>query len=458
MSEHTHSFNTTVFFISCVGALGGLLFGFDTGVISGALLFIHHNFHSSTITNEMIVSSVVLGALVGALLSSRIADKFGRRLALLVVSVAFIIGTLLSVFAGNVTELIVGRFIVGMAIGTSSYITPLFIAEMAPSGLRGSFVLINAITITAGEALAFLSDYFIASSHNWRLMFAIGLIPATALFVGMLCLPESPRWLLLNGQDNRAKKILQRLRQRHDVNEEFSRIKQNIGTSNAQWRSLFSRKYVPVLTIAIALGVFQQFFGINTIMYYGPVIFKAAGFHTNSAALLATFGMGVVNMIMSAVCLLVIDRIGRRTLLLLGSAIAAVSLLTLSMTFAYHAPLITLISMISFIIGYCISVGSLFWLMIAEIFPLSVRAMGMSVATAIQWGANFVVSMSFLTILTTFGANATFAIYAGVCVACFIFCYRQVPETKGVPLEAIEQHLASEAPFRQLDAMLPTTK
>ncbi len=444
-----------VYLVALVGALGGLLFGFDTGVISGALMFIDETFKINTLAQEFIVSSVVLGAMAGAIASGRLADYFGRRFMLIMAALAFIIGSLFSTLATNGETLIIGRLILGLAIGVSSYTTPLFISEMAPAKYRGTLVLLNAITITGGEAIAFLIDYVFAEQHAWRYMFAMGLIPAVMLLVGMILLPETPRWLVLKGLMGRAQKTLQKIRHHSEVEKELNEIKESFSLKKANWQQLFSKKIRPVLWIGIALGVFQQFFGINTVMYYGPTIFKEAGFQSTSAQILATFGMGVVNTIMSAVCVLIIDRVGRRKLLLIGSAIAALSLFIVGHVFKANIHTDTqkwlaLISLIVYIAGYCISVGSLFWLMISEIFPLSVRGLGMSVATSVQWAANFLVSMTFLTIIQYCGAANTFWLYAIMCILCFIYCYFCVPETKGVPLEQIEQNLAANKPSRQL--------
>lgn len=444
-----------IYRIALIGALGGLLFGYDTGVISGALLFIREQFHTTTLLQEVIVSSVVLGALLGAIISGRLADHFGRRVMLMAAAMAFMVGTILSTTAQQLSVLILGRFIIGFAIGTSSYTAPLFISEMAPPAFRGTLVLINAITITGGEALAFLIDYWLTPSHAWRWMFLAGLVPAIALWIGMLKLPETPRWLVAKHQIGRARAILMRIRPAVQVETELDTIQASFTTQSTGWKQLFSKKIRPVLWIGLILGIFQQFFGINTVMYYGPTIFQALGFHSQTAQMLATLGMGIVNTLFSLVCLLLIDKLGRRKLLLIGSGIAAICLVIVGAILQTNTPSpslqwVALISLIFYIAGYCLSVGSLFWLIIAEIFPLSVRGLGMSIATAVQWGANFIVSMTFLSLFDAVGPAHTFWLYAIVCGLCVIYCYCQVPETRGVPLEDIEKNLQQQKPSRQL--------
>jgi len=402
----------------------------------------------------MVVSSVVLGALIGAALSGRLADHFGRRRMLMAAALAFIFSTLIATFASQVAELILGRFIIGFAIGVCSYTAPLFISEMAPAEFRGSLVLINAITITGGETIAFLVDYLLTPTHAWRWMFAIGLLPAAALFLGMILLPETPRWMVSKGLVDQARATLMRIRPSLSVAPELSAIQQSFSLKSAHWLQLFSKKIRPVLWIGIILGIFQQFFGINTVMYYGPTIFQALGFKSISTQMLGTLGMGVVNMLLSAVCMLLVDKLGRRNLLLCGSAIAGISLWTVG-TCIQHighpvSQWLALFCMVTYIAGYCISVGSLFWLMIAEIFPLSIRGLGMSLATAVQWGANFLVSMTFLNIIEGIGATQTFWLYSTICFLCVLYCYCWVPETKGVPLENIEKNLEAAKPSRQL--------
>ncbi|VVC75487.1 Galactose-proton symporter [Aquicella siphonis] len=445
-SHSSPQLNFFLILITTIAAIGGFLFGYDTGIISGALLFIQSSFSVSVMTQEIIVSSVILGALAGALSSGRLADSFGSQRMLLAMSVTFIAGTLISACAPTITLLILGRFIIGVAIGITSYVSPLFISEMAPARHRGSLVLLNGIMITSGEAIAFLVDYLLVPTQSWRLMFATGLIPAAVLFTGMLLLPATPRWTALKGQMEKSKKILARIRHSACVEQEWNEILRLADRQRSNWSDLFSKSLRPVLMIGLGLGVFQQFIGINTVMYYGPSIFKAAGFQSQSSQILATFCMGMVNTLMSIVSVILIDRVGRRRMLLIGLTVSGASLYLIGYVFSRHTHQsldiwISFIFMIIYIAGYSMSLGSLFWLVISEIYPLNIRGLAMSFATAAQWAANFIVAATFLSTLNAFGPAYTFWGYACMCIISLVFCYYLVPETRGVSLEQIEHNL-----------------
>lgn len=441
--------------VTFVAALGGFLFGYDTGIISGALVFIRLTYDISTFVQEIIVSSVVFGALLGALCSGRLTDKFGSQQMLFYMAITFIIGTLLSVFASGVYMLIVGRFIIGIAIGITSYASPLLISEMAPAKNRGGLVLLNGIMITGGETAAFLVDYALVPTQSWRLMFLTGLVPAILLLLGMIMLPPSPRWMILKGRLDHARHILSKIRSAHTIENELNEIIKYSKLQTGTWNELFSKLMRPVLIIGMGLGILQQFVGINTVMYYGPSIFAAAGFHTESTQLLATFGLGVMNTIMTIVAVFIVDKIGRRRLLLGGMCVASLSLSFAGLLFYadIHTPLTvwaTFAFLLLYIAGYCISIGSLFWLIISEIYPLNIRSVAMSFVTATQWAASFIVALTFLSIVNTIGMAFTLWIYAFVCLLTYLFCHYLVPETTGVTLEEIENNLRQGKHSREL--------
>ncbi len=425
-----------------IAATAGLLFGFDTGNIAGALIFIQHSFHTSTFENELIVSVTVLGAFVGAIVSGTKVEYYGRRHMLLCSAILFLIGAIAGAVSSNVFELIVARIMLGLAIGISSYTAPLYISEIAPAQHRGRLVLLNGVAITAGEALAFLCDYWLSAGEHWRWMIAIGVVPAVILLVGMYFMPESPRWLMMKNKEQQAAGILKRLRS-YEIDSEIAEIKAALQQTKVSMLSMLrSQKWRMPLMIGVTLGVLQQFFGINTVMYYGPFIFNELGIDSASGQIFATFLMGLVNMVMTIFMVIYVDRWGRRTLLMGGSLLSGVSLLCLVLLLHYPTngqTSILLVVMMFYIIGYCISVGSLFWLIIAEIFPQQVRGVAMSFVTSIQWLANFVVSLSFLSMLDSLGSQITFLCYAGVCFISVIFAFYFIPETRKMTLEEIDR-------------------
>ncbi len=425
-----------------IAATAGLLFGFDTGNIAGALIFIQHSFHTSTFENELIVSVTVLGAFVGAIVSGTKVEYYGRKYMLLCSAILFLMGATAGAVSSNVFELIVARIILGFAIGISSYTAPLYISEIAPAQHRGRLVLLNGVAITAGEALAFLCDYWLSAGEHWRWMIAIGVVPAVILLIGMYFMPESPRWLMMKNKEQQAVGILKQLRGYEiEIGNEIAEIKAILKQPKVSMLSMLrSQKWRMPLMIGVVLGILQQFFGINTIMYYGPFVFNELGIDNASGQIFATFLMGLVNMVMTIIMVIYVDRWGRRTLLMGGSLLSGVSLLCLVLLLHYPTngqTSIFLVVMMFYIIGYCISVGSLFWLIIAEIFPQRVRGVAMSFATSIQWLANFIVSLSFLSMLDSLGSQITFLCYAGICFISFIFSFYFIPETRKMTLEEI---------------------
>lgn len=448
-------FNRYLIITVCISATCGLLFGFDTSIIAGASPFIQHEFNINNLTLEIIVSSCVLGALFGALLCGKISDLIGRKKILVITGIVFIVGTCTASLSSSVLMLILGRFILGFAVGMGSFATPMFIAEIAPHNLRGRLVLWNDAFLTGGQVVAFLVNYVFTSSGNWRIMIFSGIIPSLILTIGMIFMPESPKWLLTKKQDLLALSILTKIRQSsNQASQELKSIKSTLQVGQAKIREILSKKLRPVLIVGLLLGIFQQFMGINTVMYYGPHIMKHIGFSDSITQIFATLGLGTTNFMFTIITLLAIDYFGRRKFLLIGSMLAALSLLAMVILLSNITSKITaylaLLCLVSYIIGYCISLGSLFWLIISEIFPLHIRGTCMSIVVAVQWSANFIVVSTFLTILHTLGMVITFTIYSAIALCVFIFVYLKVPETKGVSLELIEQNINNGIPTRFL--------
>ena len=442
--------------VSAIAAIAGLLFGFDTGIISGALLFIQQDFPLSTLMQEMIVGSVLIGAMAGSLASGHLTDRFGRRKLLLIVSGLFVVGTLTAALATHVSLILIGRFIIGIAIGMGSYAAPLYIAELSPHNLRGALVSLNQLAITIGILCSYIINYVFTSTHNtWRIMFAIGLIPALLLSIGMLFLPESPRWLIKQNLTDKAMTILRRLRDTEQVKAEVTDIQNSIQIRQAKFSEIFSPWILPVLGLGAMLGFIQQATGINTIIYYAPTIFQLAGFENASSSILATIGIGVVNVLATVFAILYLDKLGRRPLLLTGLTGMCLSLLGLSLTFHLGADgndlrWLAVACAFTYIICFAFSLGAILWLLVSEIFPLEVRATAMGVAVFNCWLWNFAVSASFLTLLNAMVPSQTFFFYSMMCVFGLVFCYYKVPETNGVTLEEIEINIRNRVALRHI--------
>jgi SP family galactose:H+ symporter-like MFS transporter len=424
-------------------ALGGLLFGYDTGVISGALIFIKRDFNLTTIAEEIVVSGVLLGATMGAILGGQMADRFGRRRVLLVTATIFGVGALASALASSPGTLIASRIVLGIAIGLSSTNVPVYLSEVSPPAARGRIVSLFQLAVTAGIVSAYVVDYGFAKVGGWRWMLGLAVAPAVIFGTGMFFLPETPRWLIRSGRRELARGVLIRIRDSSDVDPEITEIEASLAqqVQSGSWSDLFHRHVRPALVVGLGLAVFQQITGINTVIYYAPKILQAAGFASASGAILATAGVGVVNFGMTIVAMLLVDRIGRRPLLLVGIAGMIVTLAVLALSFRgtfANLEWIAVICLMGYVASFAIGLGPIFWLIIAEIYPLKVRGLAEGTAATFNWASNLIVSLTFLTLLEKLGTSSTFALYAFFSVASWLFSYYRVPETKGRTLEQIE--------------------
>ncbi len=433
-----------VYLVAVIAAICGLLFGYDTGVISGALLFVKKDFSLSPWMQSVVTSAVLAGAAFGAGFSGRLADRFGRRRMVIAVAVLFFVASLLTGLAPGVWWLAVGRVFVGLAIGVCSYTAPLYISEISPAHNRGALVSMNQLLITVGILVSYVTDYALADGEHWRWMFALAAIPALILGIGMTFLPESPRWLVSVGQRERASQVLERVRSPQEAAAEMESIESHNPGQEAGWTELFRPEYRPALVVGVGLAIFQQITGINTIIYYAPTIFQLAGFSSAAQSILATAGVGLVNVLLTILSLRLLDRVGRRPLLLVGVAGMIASLAILGAVFllgAHSAQLgwLAVGSVMLYVGSFAISLGPIFWLLISEIYPLRVRGVAMGAATMFNWAFNLLVALTFLLLLENLGGAYTFWVYAAVSVASWIFSYRLVPETKGRTLEEINE-------------------
>lgn len=439
-----------------LAALSGLLFGFDTGVISGALLYINDSFPrlaNSSFLQGVVVSISMIGAALGAAMSGRASDALGRRRLIFTGALLFFVGSAGMAIAPSVEWLIVSRFVDGVGMGFASVVAPLYISEIAPPSVRGSLVTLNQIAITGGQFVSYISNFALASilleaGLTWRVMLGTGVIPAAALIVGVLFLPESPRWLVEHGDEKEARSVLDQIRVGTNIDAEIKEIKRIVGIESSDSRELLEPWVRPMLIVGIGLAIFQQAVGINAVIYYAPVILEATGF-SDIASLIGTVGVGFVNMSLSIVAALLLDRIGRRRLLFVGLTGIFLTLSVLGGLF-YFVGLSTSIGLLAialillFVASHALSVGSVTWLMISEIFPLNVRGTAMGVCTVVLWIGNFAVAQ-FFPALFDFGPAFAFWTFALVTILAIVFTYYLVPETKGRSLEEIESSLRDTA-------------
>ena len=450
ISEMRASGNGMLLRISFIAAIGGLLFGFDTGVISGALLFLKTDLHANSVAQEWIVSVLLLGAILGAVISGYLADKLSRKRTKVISGCVYVIGALGCAFAVSVPMLVAFRFVLGLSVGTASFVAPLYIAEVAPPRVRGGLVSFNQLMLTVGILLAYLVNFaFTNVPEGWRWMLGVGAIPGAALAIGMLTVPHTPRWLMEQGREDDARAVLEKLRSSDadaDIDQEIEDIKKaKDQEESTKLRDLLKPDIRPLLWIGIGLAVFQQFVGINTVIYYAPTILAKTGL-TNSASIMQTIFVGLTNVVFTIVAVLLLDRVGRRRLLLIGTVGLTVSIIFLGVFFAspglqQHASYLALLALLVYIASFAVGLGPVFWLMISEIYPIGIRSKSMSVATVFNWAANFLVAGTFLTLISLISRQGTFFVFGGFGILALLFFLWKVPETKDKSLEQIQDEL-----------------
>lgn len=486
-----------VYFIGLTAALAGLLFGLDIGVISGAQLYIQKDFGLDDRMIEFIVSALLWGAVFGALGSGFLSNWLGRRKTLLFSAVLFAVGSIVCAFAPQPHFLIGARFVLGIAVGVASFTAPLYLAEIAPQSVRGALISMYQLMITIGILVAFMSDTFFAShadsavatpamqeatrfsamwfdahlSHAidatrtvevWRWMLGIIAIPAVLMFIGVLFLPESPRWFFLNGFKSEAEKVFRRL---HMDDAEIAAEVQEIEESTKvpqKGLQLFleNANFRRAVFLGVTLQIVQQLTGINVIMYYAPRIFEMAGFDSTTEQMWGTVIVGLTNVLATFIAIAFVDRLGRKPIMYAGFVVMGAALLTVGSIFHVmegaaggHNPALAYpaaFALLLFIVGFAMSAGPIIWVLCSEIYPLSGRDFGITCSTGTNWIANAIVGMTFLTLVGGVGAGNAFLLYGALNVVFIIVFWFFVPETKGVSLEKIEANLLSGKRLREI--------
>lgn len=437
--------NTFLILVTFAAALGGLLFGFDTAVISGVVPFIKNYFSLDDISLGWAVSSLLVGCVFGVIISGKPADIFGRRKTLLIASLLFFISAIGSALSDHLYVFIIFRFIGGIAVGTASTLSPMYISEISPAEKRGSLVSLNQLTIVIGILAAFFSNYLLANvgDNNWRWMLAVMGLPALLFFVTLLFIPESPRWLVQKEKNEDAFKILERINGTDAAKTELKSIEESIASEpKGSLKEVFSKEISPLIWIGIVVAVFSQVTGINSIMYYAPMIFAKTGIGVNNA-LMQTIAVGGVNLIFTFVAIKYIDKFGRKPLLIAGASGMTVSLFILAIAFYMHefGGYLILAFVLIYIASFAMSLGPVTWVFVAEIYPNRIRSEAMSVAVVFLWVAVFLVSFTFPYLLNVFGGGTAFLIFGFMCVVYLLFLFTKVPETKGKSLEELEKIL-----------------
>jgi sugar porter (SP) family MFS transporter len=442
--------NKLVYFF---GALGGTLFGYDTGVISGAILFINQELGLTPFLEGLVVSSLLLGAAVGAGSAGPLSDRLGRRNLILIAAVTFSVGAIGAALAPNVAVLILFRVVLGLAVGAAALTVPLYLSEVAPAEVRGAITSLDQLMITIGILAAYIVNALLASAEAWRVMLGLAAIPSLVLLVGMYFMPETPRWLISRGRDDDARDVLRQNRDEDAVENEIRDIKQVEREEEGGLEELRAPWVRPALIVAVGLAVLQQLVGINTIIYYTPSTLTQVGY-SNQAAIYGNVVIGVVNVLMTLLAIRLIDRVGRKPLLLTG-LVGMVSSLTILGVSSLLLPqpsnpadpqaIITFACLAGFIISFAATWGPTIWVMLPEVLPLRIRGAAMGVAVFLHWLANFAVSQSFPSLVSAVGPGPTFLGYAVIGILAFIFVSALVTETKGRTLEEIEADLREKA-------------
>ncbi|TSA33950.1 MAG: MFS transporter [Porphyromonadaceae bacterium] len=427
---------------SFTAALGGLLFGFDTAVISGTIPFITKYFSLSDAMLGWAVSSALIGCVVGSLSVGKPGDLFGRRLMLKIMALLFLLSAVGTGLATSLTMFVLFRFIGGLAIGGASVLSPMYISEISPAKLRGRLVAISQLAIVTGILVAFFSNFLLLNTgeNNWRWMFIAGGVPALVFFILLFFVSQSPRWLVLMGRTNDARKVIARLNPGQDIEPELNEIVLSAQKNEAGIRvKLFRKPYTRIVIIGMMLGVFSQLTGINAIMYYAPSIFKSAGF-SNDSAIMQTVIIGATNLIFTLLGMSLIDKLGRKALLMAGAMGMTffLGVISLGMTYHFLGGYVLLACVVGYVASFSSTMGVVVWVFLSEMFPNSIRSRGTSVSSFAVWVVNCATAFLFPIVMGKFGTAPVFGFYCLSTLISFFFFWKYLVETKGKSLEELE--------------------
>ncbi|HQE82739.1 MAG TPA: sugar porter family MFS transporter [Candidatus Hydrogenedentes bacterium] len=439
--------------ICLVATLGGLLFGYDTAVISGAIGFLQSRFGLDPALKGWAASSALLGCIIGVVIAGPVSDRLGRRRALILAAVLFFVSALGTAFPRTFAEFVIFRIVGGVGVGIASMTSPMYIAEVSPKHIRGRMVSINQFAIIFGMLVVYFVNYYIALqgdeawnvARGWRWMFGSEALPAFALLVLLFFVPPTPRWLVKQGRTAEARDVLARIGGPEHAERELNEIAQMLSHQSESLGQLFRPGMRTALVIGVALAILQQVTGINVFLYYAPEIFKKLGSGASSA-LLQTVLVGGVNLAFTVIAIWTVDTLGRKPLMLVGSVGMGVCLFALGLAASLrHIEAWALIFVLGYIACFALSVGPVTWVILSEIFPTKIRGRAMAIATFCLWSANFVVSQTFPMmdespwLVERFNHGFPFWVYGLLCIVSVVFVWRFVPETKGKSLEEIER-------------------
>lgn len=434
-----HNSNYTLL-ISAISALGGYLFGFDFAVIAGALPFLKTIFELNAWWEGFLTGTLAIGCMIGCYLAGKIAEKFGRRPSLMIAAITFSLSSLGMAFSSSLTLFLVMRLIAGVGVGMASMLSPMYIAEVSPAEIRGRNVSINQLTIVFGILITNLVNYAIADTgaNAWRWMFGLGAVPALAFLAGLFWLPESPRWLILQGKKTEGLAILHKIGGEDFALNTLNQVESSVKKTTAQV-SIFTPQYLPLLFVGIGLAVFQQLCGINVVFNYTSTIFESVGADLNRQ-LFETVSIGVVNVIFTILAMFLVDKIGRKPLMQVGSLGLAIAYILIAILLKTQAPALYLSIVVLLSISiYATTLAPVTWVLISEIFPNAIRGNATSFSILCLWAAYFILVFTFPILAEKLGTYGPFALYAVICTIGFVFVKTQVKETKGKTLEQMEE-------------------